>query len=210
MWPALSREFLATFGLVLLGTGACVVESATGRLGAWGIGLAWGGAVFLMARLFAAQMNPAASLALSLMDRQGWRVSAALAAVQCAGALAASLLLKAVAGGHGGALGATLPHAGVPAAFAAETAMTGLLLFAALRAAPERAPAVAGLVVGLEAAFGGAISGASMNPARSLGPALASGVQDGLWIYLLAPSLGAAAAALALKSPSPLRQGSAA
>lgn len=199
MTGALSREAAATFGLVLLGTGACVFEAATGRLGAYGIGLAWGGAVFLMARLFAAQMNPAASVALSLLRRQSWRDSVAFVAAQCAGALAASLLLKAFAGGHGGALGATLPRAGVPAAFIAETAMTGLLLFAALRAAPGRGPAVAGVIVGVEAAFGGPISGASMNPARSLAPALVSGVRDGLWIYMLAPCLGAAAAAIALK-----------
>jgi glycerol uptake facilitator-like aquaporin len=202
MWPALRSEFLATFGLVLLGTGACVLEGATRGLGAWGVGAAWGLAVLLMAKVHAAQMNPAASLALSLLGRQEWRVSALCAAAQCAGALAASLLLKVLAGPHGGDLGATLPHAGVPAAFAAEALMTFVLLAAALRAAPARAPYVAGAVVALEAAFGGAVSGASMNPARSLAPAIASGVHDGLWIYLAAPALGAAAAALLLRHPA--------
>lgn len=199
MWPALRREAAATFGLVLLGTGACVYEAATGRLGNAGIGLAWGGAVYLMARLFGAQMNPAASLALALDGRQGAAESAARTAAQLAGAFAASAVLKALSGAHGGTLGSTLPAWGSGPAFLAECLMTALLLAAAI-AAPERAgPAVAGVIVGLEAALGGPISGASMNPARSLAPALMSGTTAGLWIYLTAPFLGAALAAAFLR-----------
>jgi aquaporin Z len=73
--------------------------------------------------------------------------------------------------------------------------MTFLLVLVVLRAAPGSGPAAAGAMVGLEAIFGGPVSGASMNPARSLGPALVSGRFAGLWIYLLAPVLGALAAA---------------
>lgn len=187
MWPALSREAAATFGLVLLGTGAIALGGEHGF-----VALSFGLAVFAMAALFGAQMNPAASLALCVSGRQGWTQGAARAAAQCAGALAASLLLKTLLGPV--PLGVTRPAWGVLPAFAAETVMTFLLLRAAVTAPPAAVPVVAGLVVGVEALLGGPISGASMNPARSLAPALVSGTLDGLWIYLTAPFLGAAAA----------------
>jgi aquaporin NIP len=187
MWPALRSEFLATFGLVLLGTGSIALG--------WGHGfvaLSFGVAVCLMAFLFGAQMNPAASLALCASGRQSWAEGARRAAAQCAGAVCASLLLKAAL--EPATLGATLPRGGTGPAFAAEALMTFLLLRAAFAAPPAAAPALAGLIVGVEALLGGPISGASMNPARSLGPALVSGQADGLWIYLSAPFLGALAA----------------
>lgn len=199
MSPALRREAAATFGLVLLGTGACVARGMGAPLGDWGIGLAWGLAVYAMARAFSAQMNPAASLAIFLRGEQSAGAAAAYAAAQTAGALAASLALKLSLGARAGLLGATLPSAGLAPAFAAELMMTSLLLGVVLRAAPARAPLLAGLIVGLEAALGGPISGASMNPARSLAPALVSGATGGLWIYLTAPFLGAALAAAYLR-----------
>lgn len=194
MWPALSRETAATFGLVLLGTGSIALGWEHGF-----IALSFGLAVFLMAALFRAQMNPAATLALCVSGAQSWREGAALCAAQCLGAMGASLLLKAALGPV--PLGVTLPQAGVASAFAAEAMMTFLLLRAAFASRPAAVPVVAGLIVFAEAYLGGPISGASMNPARSLGPALVSGQLDGLWIYLAAPVLGALAAVAPVVSP---------
>lgn len=203
----LGSEGLATFALVFVGTGACVVDAASGgRLGVVGVGLVWGLAVYATATLFGrlsgAHMNPAVTLALWRAGRFPAREVAPYAIVQALGAIAASLLLLLASGSRAGALGATRPVAGLAASFALETAMTFLLVLAVLRA-PERAvPAAAGAVVALEAILGGPLTGASMNPARSLGPALVSGRLDGLWLYLLAPVLGALAAAAALPPPS--------
>lgn len=194
----LKAEAAGAFGLVFLGTGARVVDAVTGgALGVVGVGLVFGLAVYAMAAAFGAQMNPAASLALCLRGRQPWRDLLPLTGAQLAGALAASLALKLLFGARGGNLGSTLPHYGVGAAFAAEFVMTAILLFAVLRAPSAGGPVVAGVIVGLEAIFGGPVSGASMNPARSLAPALVSGTFTGLWLYVAAPLLGATAAAAA-------------
>ncbi len=195
MSRALRAEAAGTFGLVFLGTGACVVDAVTGgALGVVGIGAVFGLAVYAMAAVFGAQMNPAASLALCLSGRQPWRELAPRAGAQLLGAFAASLALKALFGAKGGSLGATLPHYGTWTAFAAEFAMTFLLLLAVLRAPAALGPVVAGVIVGLEATLGGPVSGASMNPARSLAPAVVSSTYSGLWIYLIAPLMGACAA----------------
>jgi aquaporin Z len=195
MWPArrLAVEAGATFGLVLLGTGACVVEAITGRLGVVGVGLCWGGAVWLLAARTGAHMNPAVTLASRLPARE--TISYALA--QTAGALAASLLLLALFRERAGTLGATAPKAGIAASFALEFVMTFALVFAVLRLPGPRVAAAAGAIVAVEAILAGPLTGASMNPARSLAPALVSGSLGGLWIYLLAPSLGGLAAAYA-------------
>jgi aquaporin NIP len=196
----LGAEGLATFVLVFLGTGACVVDSASGgRLGVVGVGLVWGLAVYASATLFGslsgAHMNPAVTLALWRADRFPGREIAPYVAIQSAGAIAASLALLTLFGGKAGALGATRPSFGVAQAFGLEAAMTFLLVLVVLRSPARACPAAAGTVVALEAIFGGPFTGASMNPARSLGPALVSGRLDGLWIYLLAPILGALLAA---------------
>lgn len=193
MWPALSREAAATFGLVFLGTGSIALGWEHGF-----VSLAFGLAVFLMAALFGAQMNPAASFALSASGRQPWRETAARCAAQGAGAVAASLALKALL--SPASLGTTLPRGGAGPAFAAEAVMTFLLLRAAFASPARAVPMVAGAVVAAEAFLGGPISGASMNPARSLGPAVVSGAWDGFWIYVAAPALGALAAVV----PAPL------
>ncbi len=189
----LALEAAATFGLVLLGTGACVVDSVTGKLGVLGIALCWGGAVWLLAARTGAHMNPAVSLAVRLPARE----LALHAAAQSLGAVAASLLLLALFREKAGTLGATFPKAGIMPSFALEFAMTFALVLAVLRLPPARVPAAAGIIVVLEAWLGGPLTGASMNPARSLGPALVAGRLDGLWVYLLAPSLGALAASYA-------------
>jgi aquaporin NIP len=118
-------------------------------------------------------------------------------ASQCAGAFAASVTLRFLFP-QSATLGATVPAGSAVQSFVVEMIMTALLMFVILSVstgAREKgitAGIAVGAVIGLEALFAGPISGASMNPARSLGPALVSGHLSGLWIYLVAPILGAA------------------
>ncbi|MDE2143190.1 MAG: aquaporin [Elusimicrobia bacterium] len=194
-----AAEGLATFTLVFLGTGACVVNAAGGgRLGVVGVGAAFGAAVYLGALIFGpmsgAHMNPAVTLALWRARRFPAREVAPYVLVQAGGALAASALLLLIFRARAGDLGATHPAAGIATSFALEGMMTFVLVLVVLRSPAAWTPVAAAAVVALEAILGGPLTGASMNPARSLGPALLSGRLDGLWIYLLAPVLGALAA----------------
>jgi aquaporin NIP len=198
----LAVEGAATFALVFLGTGACVVDAVSGgRLGVVGVGLAWGAAVWALAAFSGAHMNPAVTVASGLSGRE----TGAYLACQTAGALAASLLLLALFRERAGGLGTTVPAAGAAASFVLELLMTFALALAVLRLPGRFVPAGAGAIVALEAIFAGPLTGASMNPARSLAPALVSGRLDGLWIYLLAPLLGGWAAAYAGSAPRKMK-----
>jgi len=121
---------------------------------------------------------------------------------QLAGALLAAALLRASLGNLAH-VGATLPAGSDAQSFVWETVLTALLMFVIMavatdtRAVGEAAAIAIGGTVGLDAMFGGPISGASMNPARSVGPAVVSGDLHALWIYLLAPIAGAAIGAVA-------------
>jgi aquaporin Z len=201
-------EGSATFGLVFLGTGACVVNAVSGgRLGVVGVGLAWGAAVWGLAALTGAHMNPAVTLAAWRSGRLPAGDAAPYAAAQACGAFAASLALLFIFRERAGALGTTAPAAGIAGSFVLEFAMTFALVLAVLRLPSRHVPAAAGAIVALEAIFAGPLTGASMNPVRSLAPALVSGRPEGLWIYLLAPMLGgwAAAACASVPTPEPLR-----
>ncbi|HEY3436038.1 MAG TPA: aquaporin, partial [Solirubrobacterales bacterium] len=122
---------------------------------------------------------------------------------QVAGALLAAGLLAAVWPSQPASLGATVPSVGIGSAFVYEVVLTAFLMFVIMAVATDTravgaAAAIAiGGTVGLDALFGGPVTGASMNPARSLGPALVSGELHDLWLYLTAPLLGAAVGALA-------------
>jgi aquaporin NIP len=208
--PPLARVLLAeaigTFALVFAGAGAVMVDAKTERLGQVGIALTFG--LVIMAMIYAvghisgAHFNPAVTLAFALTRHFPWSRSVAYWAAQVSGALAAGLVLRASLGdvGH---VGATLPAGSQGQSFLWETVLTFFLMFVVMavatdtRAVGEAAAVAIGGTIGLDALFGGPISGASMNPARSLGPALAAGTFDSLWIYLLAPPLGAALGALA-------------
>lgn len=192
----LALEAGGTFGLVFLGTGACVVDAVSGgKLGVVGVGLAWGAAVWLLARRTGAHMNPAVTFAAGTPARE----AGAYVLAQTAGAFAASLLLLAIFRERSGSLGATVPAAGQATAFWLEAAMTFALVLAVLRLPGKHVPAAAGAIVALEAIFAGPLTGASMNPVRSLAPALVSGRTAGLWLYLVAPMLGGWAAAAATR-----------
>jgi len=120
---------------------------------------------------------------------------------QCVGAVAASLMVRALFGGHP-TLGVTLPSGPVLQSFVLEIILAFLLMFVILcvstgdKEKGGMAGAAVGAVIGLEALFAGPISGASMNSARSFGPALVTGHLDTLWIYLLDPVIGASLAIL--------------
>ncbi len=200
--PALA-EALGTFALVFAGTGAIVVNDLTGAPGHVGVAMVFG--LVVMAMICAlggtsgAHLNPAVTLAFVAARRFPASRVPAYVAAQLAGALAASALLRALFPAHA-TLGATLP-AGAPAqAFVLEAVLTLLLMLVILRVSSGAsevgllAGAAIGATVALEALFAGPICGASMNPARSLAPALASGTLQHVWIYLLAPTLGALAA----------------
>jgi aquaporin NIP len=206
-----AAEGLGVFALVFAGCGAIVAEAEhPGSLGTVGIALVFGlivmAMVYATGHLSGAHLNPAVTLAFVLTRHLPRAEALAYLAAQVAGALAAAALLAAVWPSQPASLGATLPSVGSGNAFVYELVLTAFLMFVIMAVATDTravgaAAAIAiGGTVGLDALFGGPVTGASMNPARSLGPALVSGELHDLWIYLAAPILGAAAGALAYQA----------
>ncbi len=203
---ALAAEAIGTFALVFAGCGAIMVDAQTGALGHLGVALAFG--LVIMAMIYAvghvsgAHFNPAVTLAFALTRHFPWPRVFLFWGVQAAAAIAAAALLRSSLGDLAD-VGATLPSGSEAQSFLWETVLTFLLMFVIMavatdtRAVGEAAAIAIGGTVGLAALFGGPISGASMNPARSLGPALVSGNLDALWLYLTAPHLGASLGAAA-------------
>jgi len=212
MTPSLPRraaaEGLAAFALVFAGCGAIVSNAVNdGALGAVGISLVFGLVIMVMVyatgHLSGAHINPAVTLAFAATRHFPAREALAYVAAQLTGAVLGALALLAVWPEAPANLGATVPSVGVGSALVYELAMTAFLMFVIMAVATDTravgaAAAIAiGGTVGLDALFGGAITGASMNPARSLGPALASGEWTSFWIYLAGPLAGAGLGALA-------------
>ncbi|WP_425145034.1 MIP/aquaporin family protein [Deinococcus sp.] len=200
---ALLAELLGTFALVFFGPGAAVVDAQTGMLGHAGVALVFGLTVTVviasLAPISGAHINPAATFALVLAGKVSLSRAPAYVLAQLLGAVLAAYTLLALFGMKGN-LGVTVPAGSVGQAFALETVMTFFLLLVALRSG---LPWAVGGVVGLEAMMGGPVTGASMNPARSFGPALASGLWTAHWLYWAAPLLGAALAVAANRFLSP-------
>src|SRR4051812_41710424 len=208
--PDLTRralaEALAAFALVFAGCGAIVADSRyDGGLGTVGIALSFGLVIMVMVyatgHLSGAHINPAVTAAFTLTRHFPARDAVAYVAAQCAGAIAAALVLLAVWPSTPADLGATVPSVGVGSAVVYEALLTALLMFVIMAVAtdtravgPAAAIAIGG-AVGLDALFGGPITGASMNPPRSFGPAVVSGQRKGFWLYLARPGAGAAARA---------------
>ena len=198
-----AAEAIGTFAMVFAGTGAIVVNDVTGgaltHLGvATAFGLVVAAMVYAVGDVSGAHFNPAVTLGFWLARRLPAREIAPYVASQLAGAFAASLLLRALFSAHE-TLGATLPAGSDAQSFVLEVVLTFFLMFVILGVTSGArgnafAGAAIGATVGLCALFAGPICGASMNPARSLAPALVSGMLTSLWIYLLAPFAGSALA----------------
>ena len=210
--PGLARralaEGLAAFALVFAGCGAIVAnEVYGGALGAVGVALVFGLIIMVMVyatgHLSGAHINPAVTIAFTLTRHFPARDAIAYVAAQLLGATIAALLLLAVWTEQPAELGVTLPTVSAGSALVYELVLTAFLMFVIMAVATDTravgaAAAIAiGGTVGLDALFGGPVTGASMNPARSLGPALASGEWSDFWIYLAGPIAGAAIGALA-------------
>jgi aquaporin Z len=197
----LCAEMLGTFALVFAGTGAIVINDASnGAVTHVGIALTFGLVILAMIYTFGdisgAHFNPAVTIGFWAARRLPGRDVAPYIASQCAGALIASGVLRLLFP-HSSTLGATLPAGPPLQSFVLELLLTFFLMLTILNistGAKEKgitAGIAVGAIIGLEAMFAGPISGASMNPARSLAPALVSLHIEHIWIYLTAPILGA-------------------
>ncbi len=210
--PDLARralaEGLAAFALVFAGCGAIVANAVNdGALGAVGVSATFGlvimAMVYATGHLSGAHVNPAVTVAFTLTRHFPVRDAVAYVAAQLAGATAGAFVLLAAWPAEPAALGATVPSVGAGTALLYETLLTAFLMFVIVavatdtRAVGAAAALAIGGTVGLDALFGGPVTGASMNPARSLGPALASGTWTHFWVYLVGPLVGAALGALA-------------
>jgi MIP family channel proteins len=211
-------EGIAAFALVFAGCGAIVADHRYGQpLGALGVALAFGLVIMVMVyatgHISGAHINPAVTLAFVATRHFPGRDALAYVAAQVAGAITGALVLLAIWPQQPADLGATVPHVGAASALVYELILTAFLMFVIMAVATDTravgaAAAIAiGGTVGLDALFGGPVTGASMNPARSLGPALAAGHWQDIWIYLLGPLAGALTGAFAyqaIRGPAPI------
>jgi MIP family channel proteins len=197
----LIAEFIGTFALVFAGTGAIVIDDVShGGVSHMGIALTFGLVVLTMiyavGDISGAHLNPAVTSAFWFSGRFPVRLVFPYLIAQCMGAFAASAVLRFLFPTHP-ALGTTLPAGPVAQSFVLEFILTFFLMFVILNVstgAKEKgitAGIAVGAIIGLEAMFAGPICGASINPARSLAPAIVSGHLEHLWIYLTAPFAGA-------------------
>jgi MIP family channel proteins len=201
----LVAETFGTFALVFAGAGAVMVDAKTQALGHVGVAITFG--LVIMAMVYAvghvsgAHFNGAVTFAFALSRHFPWTRAAAYWGAQLVGAITAAAILRGSLGDIAD-VGATLPSGSQAQSFLWELIMSAFLMFVIMsvatetRAVGEAAAIAIGGTIGLDAMFGGPISGASMNPMRSIGPALVSGNLHALWLYIVAPVLGASFGAL--------------
>jgi len=195
-----AADAVGTFALVFAGCGAAVVDAQTHALGHLGVslvfGLVVGVMVFATGHVSGAHFNPAVTLAFAATGSFPWREVPAYLVAQLTAAIAASVAVLGLVGSEA-SLGATLPTVGIGPALGLEVVLTFFLMFVIksvatdARASGNVAALAIGGTVALCALMGGPLTGASMNPARSFGPALVAGVFEHQWIYVVAPLLGA-------------------
>jgi aquaporin Z len=196
----LLAELLGTFGLVLFGTGAIIVDQLSGgAITHAGIALAFGLAVMVMIFTFGdisgAHFNPAVTIAFCALGRFPRKQVLPYIGAQLLGAIAASFLLR-ILFIESSTLGETIPNGSAFRSFLLEVILSATLMLTIISVSSGSkekgvmAAIAIGAIVLLEALVFGSITGASMNPARSLAPALAAQHFDNVWIYLMAPPIG--------------------
>lgn len=194
-------ELLGTFILVFAGTGAIIINDVSGgAMSHLGIAVTFGlvvmAMIYTLGEVSGAHLNPAVTFGFWAARRFPARKLFPNIVSQCLGALLASAVLRLLFPQHS-TLGATVPAGSIFQSFALEILLAFFLMFVIINVSvgAKEKGVIAGVAIGgmvaLAALFGGPISGASMNPARSLGPAILSGNLNTLWVYLVAPFAGA-------------------
>jgi len=205
----LAAECFGTYALVFAGTGAIIINDTTaGTISHVGVALTFGlivlAMIYSIGDVSGCHLNPAVTIGFFISKRFGGKMVLPYILSQVSGAVLASLTLRAMFSEHL-TLGATLPAGSQFQSFVLEFILTLVLMFVILSVSngSKEQGILAGVAIGavitLEAMFGGPISGASMNPARSIGPALIAMKFEALWIYVVAPLLGAGVAVLLCK-----------
>ncbi|GAC1358347.1 MAG: aquaporin [Herpetosiphon sp.] len=200
-----SAELFGTYAMVTAGCGAIIVDAQTGALSHLGVALTFGLIIMVMiaatGHISGAHFNPAVTLAFALTRHFRWRDVPWYIGGQLLGSVAGALTLRLLFG-PAAQLGATLPRQGAAQALGIELLLTAILMFVIIavatdtRAVGQLAALAIGGTVTLDALWGGPISGASMNPARSFGPALVAGVWANQWVYWVGPVGGACVGAM--------------
>jgi aquaporin NIP len=198
-------ELVGAYALVTAGCGAIIVEAQTGTLTHVGVALTFGLVIMVMiaatGHLSGAHFNPAVTVAFAVTRHFPWREVPAYVLGQLGGAVAGALTLR-VLFGPVAELGATVPRGSAVQSLLLEVLLTAVLMFVIIsvatdtRAVGQLAALAIGATVALDALWGGPISGASMNPARSFGPALVAGAWQDHWVYWIGPLVGACGGAL--------------
>ena len=193
-------ELIGTFGLVTAGCGAIMVNAQTGTITHVGVALTFGLIITVMiaatGHISGAHFNPAVTIAFAITRHFPWREVLYYVAAQVLGAVLGALTLRLLIGDTA-ALGTTTPAGSIWQSFGLEILLSAVLMFVIISVATDTkavgAPAALaiGFTVALDALWGGPISGASMNPARSFGPAFVAGIWGNQWIYWVAPVIGA-------------------
>lgn len=193
-------EMVGSFALLFAGCGAIIVnETFANSLSHVGVSMVFGLIVMVMVysigNISGAHINPAVTLGFAFAGRLAWNLVPAYVLSQCLGMILAALLLRYLFTEHP-TLGATVPASDLSQVFVMEMVLTFILMFVILNVSSGHyekgimAGVAVGGTVALAALLGGPVSGASMNPARSLAPAIASWKFEFLWIYLTAPVIG--------------------
>jgi len=202
-------EAIGTFGLVFCGTGAIVINEFTGgTVTHIGVAVTFGlivmGMIYAFGDISGAHLNPAVTIAFAYAKKFPWREVPAYCISQIAGAFLASGILLFLFP-ENELLGTTLPQIDVMKVFVLEIILTFFLMLVIINVSTgsKEVGVVAGIAIGgivlLEAMFAGPITGASMNPARSISPAVVSGHLEHLWLYIVAPIIGALLAVVSCK-----------